>query len=288
MLAIVRRGGATHEKPPEVVRRQASRLPWAWDGLCFAVPLNDSTRDAARDLAWGAAPTTVSGLVWRRDNRGNVAAYLDSNAYMFYPDNPAHTQPSTAVTIYVRLRRVGAADFPGGGVLVKVHTEFSAPQVSWGIYNSDSFDNCMMGHLTLGGTPYYWENGSYPFPTTVWVSAVLRWQTGAEPRIDILGERGESLASYGYGSALSGAISYVSGQPLRFNSTDSPGVNFNAEYSQALVWSRRLTDTELQALVADPYGWYSPRRETIGLSSPYPLAFGGGEMRQGAMIGGLP
>lgn len=287
MLTIVQRGGATREKPPEAVRRQACRLPWAWDGLCFGVPLNDATRDAARDMVWGAAPTTVSGLVWARDDRGNAAAYLDSNAYIFYPDNPAHNSPSTAITAYARFRRAGAADFPGGGILVKVHTEFTAPQVSWGFYNSDSFNNGLMGHITLGGTPYYWESGAYLLPTTTWVSVFLRWQSGGEPRLDILGERGESLASYGYGSNLSGAISYVAGQPLRFNSTDSPGVNFNANYSQAMVWSRRLTDTELRALVADPYGWYSPRRETVGLSSPYPLAFGGGEMKFGTGSGGL-
>jgi hypothetical protein len=56
-------------------------------------------------------------------------------------------------------------------------------------------------------------------------------------------------------------------------------------YSQAMVWSRRLTDTELQALVEDPYGWYSPRRSTVIVAEPY--LFGGGEMKSGTAIGGL-
>jgi len=272
MLAIVQRGGATHEKPPEVVRGQASRLPWVWDGLCFGVPFNDPTRDSARDLIYNVAPSTTSGLQWARDDRGNPTALLGASSYIDYPDTPAHNKPSTAITAYARIRRVGSGDFPGGGILIKRYGSVN-PWISWGITNSDTYDNAMMGYLTVGGTSISWDDQSTPYqiPTTSWLSIFLRWRSGTNPRLDVLGPRGETLESISYGSAVSGSISYVSGQVLRLNGTDDVLYNFNAQYSQAMLWSRRLSDTEIQALVTDPYGWYSPRRETLGVSSPYPL-----------------
>ena len=77
-------------------------------------------------------------------------------------------------------------------------------------------------------------------------------------------------------------------QPIRINATDNPAIGtYCGSYSQAMVWSRRLTDTELQAIVADPYGWYSPRRSTVIVDSPYALPFGGGEMHGMGGIGGM-
>jgi hypothetical protein len=66
-----------------------------------------------------------------------------------------------------------------------------------------------------------------------------------------------------------------------------PGMEYNCEYSQALMWSRKLGGAEVQALVADPYGWYSPRRATVITSSPYVLPFGGGEMHGAGGMGGM-
>jgi hypothetical protein len=98
--------------------------------------------------------------------------------------------------------------------------------------------------------------------------------------MDVFGDRGDLRASLAFGSTVTGTISYAAGQGLFFNAADQDTVNFCASYSQALVWSRYLTDTELQALIADPYGWYSPRRETIGISSPYPLLAGGSSLQE--------
>jgi hypothetical protein len=284
VLTVVQRGGATREKPPEVVRGQASRLPWVWDGLCFAVPFNDPTRDSARDLVYNVAPESVFGtLDWQRDNRGNPALHLDPSSFIDYPNTPAHNKPSTQLTAYVRFRRAGAGDV-AGGIFYKIYDFFapgSSTGVSWGIQHDDAGDNTLGANVGVGATINYWKDPAYVTNTTDWISVALRWRSGAAPTMDILGERGNVISTSSFGSTLTGTIPYASGDfPIRLNSQDNDGVSYNVAYSQALVWSRRLTDTELQALVADPYGWYSPRRETIGLSSPYPLVGGQSFVRQ--------
>jgi hypothetical protein len=275
MLTVVQRGGTSREKPPEVVRGYSSRLPWAWDGLCFAVPFNDATRDSARDLAVNAAPSAVTGtLAWTKDNRGNVAANLNASSGIDYAYNPAHNRPLTEVTAYVRMRRAGAGGTPRG-IFLKVWNLTLDPIVSWCIQDSDAANNTLAANLGVGGVQNYWEAPGYTVGTIDWISVFLRWRSGEDPILDILGERGQILTSATYGSTLTGTIPYTTGQPIRLNTFDADGAtNYNADYSQAMAWSRKLTNTEVQALVADPYGWYSPRRETLGVSSPYPL-FGG-------------
>jgi hypothetical protein len=273
MLTVVQRGGATRQKPPVVVRGQACRLPWAWDGLVFGVPFNDSTRDSARDLVAQAAPSDVSGLTWEKDDRGNVAAYMSGGAggsggHVSYPDNPAHNRPSTAITVYVRVRRKTTAD-AGGGFLTKRYAA-TDPFLSWGLMTDGTNATALGAHITVNSTAHFWDS-TYVLATTLWASGVLRWRTGEAPRLDVFGDRGELLASLAHNQVVSGTITYATGMPITFNATENDLVNSDAVYTQGMVWSRKLSDVELQALFADPYGWYSPRRETIGLSSPYPL-----------------
>lgn len=282
MLAVVQRGGATHEKPPEVVRGYASRLPWAWDGLCFGVPFNDATRDAARDLVYNVPPSGVTGsLTWVKDNRGNPAGNLNASAALDYPNTPFHNRPSTAITAYVRMRRAGAGTPTSTlGIFMKVYDLQSAQLISWCIQDSDLHNNTLAANLGVGGVQNYWEALGYTVGTTNWINVFLRWRSGEDPRLDVLSDRGQTLTTSTLGSVLTGTIPY-STDVVRINAFD-PGVvtNYNADYSQMMAWSRKLTDTELQALVADPYGWYSPRRETIGVSSPYPLLAGGSVLQQ--------
>lgn len=290
MLTIVQRGGSTREKPPEVVRGQSCRLPWAWDGLCFGVPFNDATRDSARDLVTNAAPSAwINTPSWTKDNRGNNAALMSSGAYVEYANNPAHDRPTTAITVYARIRRAGTPALPASGLFAKI-INMNAMFDTWWMGATDADATKLSAALTVDGTDYYWENSSYITDTSTWLSLFLRWSSGTVPVQDVLGERGQSYSTAAYTGAVSGTLTYaVPAQPIRVNVGELLETGtYAAAYSQLMLWSRRLTDAELQALVADPYGWYSPRRETIGLSSPYPLAFGGGEMRQAAMIGGLP
>lgn len=279
MLTVVRRGGAAREKPPEVVRGYSSRLPWAWDGLCFAAPFSDATRDSARDLVGNVPPSEWVGTPsFTKDNRGNVAALMPADAYAGYANNPMHNQPTSAVTAYVRFRRTGTPPV-AVGVFCKVHTPDTDPWRTWSIQATDGNALQMAASITVNGVNIYWENTGYTTDTSTWVSAFLRWTSGTAPVQDILGEHGQSYSTAAYGSTVSGSLTYntVTPQPIRLNAGDNPppgNPTYLGAYSQAMLWSRRLTDTEMQALVADPYGWYSPRRETIGVSSPYPL-FGG-------------
>jgi hypothetical protein len=269
MLTPVRRAPASIEKPPEPVRGQASRLPWVWDSLCFAVPFDIATRDSARDMVTNHAPSTVSGLTWTRDYGGNVAANLGATSYIDYPDDPVQRKPSTAMTAYVRFRRAGTGN-PSGGLFTRRHSA-SDPWVSWCIQHADAGDNTLAGNITVSGTSNYWEAFDYTTNTTEYVSAFMRWRTGSPPVLDVLSERGRTLSTNFYASNLSGTITYVTGEPMRLNAVQDTTLNFNADYSQAMLWSRRLTDRELNALVSDPFGWYSPRRETLVIAGSYPV-----------------
>jgi len=283
MLTVVQRGGATREKPPEIVRGMASRLSWAWDGLCFAVPFNDATRDSARDLVVNSPPSTVIGLGWTKDNRGNPSALITNvgDNYIGYSDNPQLTRPSTALTVYARIQRRGTFDV-SGGVITKRYSN-AAPYQSYGIYGSDTTTNALSAQIvtTTSVSANDYLDNSYVLDTTTWYSVFFRWTTGTAPRFDVLGERGQTLANTVLGYTVGGTIMYITGEPLRINGDQDGTKNGNFAYSQTMVWSRRLTDTELQALVADPFGWYSPRRETVSVSGPYPLVFTEGEMKGG-------
>lgn len=285
MLTIVQRGGATREKPPEVVRGAASRLPWAWDGLCFAVPFNDSTRDSAREIVANVAPSEWVGTPgWAKDNRGNVAAALGTDTYMGYPEDPRHNRPSTALTVYIRLRRTAATAITPA-ICGKVYSPTNdAPWTTWSLNASDTDASKFAGSITVGGLNYWIDSTSqtYTSDTATWLSIFLRWASGTAPAIQVMGERGQVYQTLDLGSTVTGSLSYPgTPQPLRLNTSSGPASGtYQAHWSQMLVWSRRLTDTEVQALVSDPYGWYSPRRETVGLSSPYPLFGGQSFMRE--------
>lgn len=291
MLTIVQRGGATREKPPEAVRGYSSRLPWAWDGLCFGVPFNDATRDSARDLVVNAAPSEwVGSPVFGKDDRGNITAVASPTAYLGYANNPAHNRPTTALTAYVRMRRASTATTVAAGVFSKAHNLTDDPPYNvWEIGAGDTDPTMLSSSLAIGAGEYYFVD-AYTTDTTTWISVFLRWASGSAPTQSVLGERGQVLSTETYTSAVSGSLTYNTvdpAQPIRLNTHSTPSDVYSAAYSQCMVWSRRLSDTELQALVADPYGWYSPRRSTIVGSSPYPLLFGDGEMRGGTGTGGL-
>jgi hypothetical protein len=292
VLTVVRRGAPTREKPPEIVRGYSCRLPWAWDGLCFGVPFNDPTRDSARDIVANIAPSAVTGLVWGRDNRGNAVAYLNNTSWIDYPDNPVYNRPSTAITAYARIRLASASWDAYGGIFSKrmATNDWSTwcIQGGPGASSEPPSGNILSGFMIISGGWHYFENTGYFLDTTAYVSTFLRWSTGTAPRLDILGERGQILASaVSPNGAATGTLTYTSNEPVRINAIQNNTLNYNADYSQVLLWNRALSDTELQALVADPFGWYSPRRETVGLSSPYPLGFGAGEMKFGTSAGGL-
>lgn len=289
MLTVVQRGGATTQKPPEIVRGMASRLPWVWDSLCFAIPLNDATRDSARDLVYNVAPSSFIGSpVWTRDDKGNAALYLDTASYVEYPDTAAHNRASTAVTAYVRFRRAGTAEAAGGLLCKRYGPPTDWPEFSWAIQHTDAGNNVLAGAVGVNGGAVYWEAPGYVMGTTEWVSAFVRWQSPEQPTLTVFGDRGQILTSATYtdNPFVSGTITYKTGEPIRMNALHDT-LQFNADYSQALVWSRKLSTVEMQAIVVDPYGWYSPRRETVGLSSSYPLVAGGGELRFGTGSGGL-
>lgn len=253
----------------------SSRLYWAWDNLCFAVPFNDASLGAARDVVSNAAPSASSGVAWSRDNRGNVAVSLGTSSYIEYAHTPMHSRPTTAITMYVRLQRIGSTDASGG--------VFCTNPCS--IFMDDFTTNAVQAEIDLADTTAGNIRSSYVLPTNLWVSMFIRWQSGTAPELFMLGERGDIISSYTY-VTMTGPLADFSVAPFRLNSfANDTTTNSNAAYSQAMMWSRRLTDTEMSALVEDPYGWYSPRRTTVSISSPYLVPFGGGEMH--GMSGGM-
>lgn len=275
MLALVARsGGAYHEKPAEVSRGAASRLAWAWDGLCFGVPFHDADRNGMRDIANNQPVATLAGSAgtWSRDNRGNPALLLSStgSGYLTYADSPRHDRPTTALTVYARFKQATAGN-TDGGIICNVYSAGS-PWQTWALLNDSAATRKIQGSIALGSTPNFFGDTAV-IPTTEYVSVFLRWRSGEGANLIVLGERGNTLTSM-TSATLTGSIGYNAGQGIRINSNEA-GSTADARYSQCMVWSRRLGDTEIASLVADPFGWYSPRRETVVLASPFPVVLAG-------------
>jgi hypothetical protein len=290
MLTIATRAPAGRAiKPTAAVRGQSARLPWVWPGLCFGVIFNESSTEGTRDIVGGVAPTALTNVAWTRSGAGNSAADMSNTAYIQYPDHPAHDRPDTELTVCVRLRWAGTADAWGGLVVNRI--SLASPWSTWALTQRSTFGGQVCGQITVDGTVHSVADidVTTPLSTTEFSSAFLRWRSGQALSLDVFGERGQTVASSVDGSgATTGSLTYQAGEAIRINTSEDPASNFSGHYSQVMAWSRKLTDTEMIALTQDPFGWYSPRRESIGVASPYPLAFGGGEMRGGTgQAGGL-
>lgn len=276
MLALTdRNAGPYREKPSDFLTGQATRQPWAWDGLCFAVPFHDPTYAGARDVVAGVRPTYIDGsggaLTHIRDPRGNPVYQGNPPgrvSYLQYADNPRHDRPTTALTVYCRFRRL--SDYLAYAGLVCNRYASTDPWVTWGIYGDAAATGKLGGGLAISGVAAELLPTGV-IPTTQYVSGFMRWRSGEAPRLDILGERGDMITSAVHSSTLTGTLSYNAGEGIRINSTQDDLAGHDALYSQAMVWSRRLTDNEVGSLVADPFGWYSPRRETVLVAGPFPI-----------------
>ena len=271
MLAVTSRAAALLEKPTEIVRGRASRLPWAWDKLCFAVPLHEQSRYGMYDIANNVAPNVVNNILWARDNRGNPALSWTTGGAerLEWPDHPRHDSPATALTFYVRVRNKGTST-TDGGLLVNWYDAAAEPWVSWGVQGGSVDPLKLYATLAIGATAHV-VGETVAMPTNEYISVFYRWASGLAPQLDVLGERGNVLSTLVGGSTVSGTIGYSAGKNIRLNASEGTTSNYNGVYSQVLVWSRRLNDVEMTALVADPFGWYSPRRETLAISSPFPV-----------------
>lgn len=273
MLAVVARSaGAGQQKPLEIVRGASSRLPWAWDGLCFAVPFHEPSYEGSRDIVNNVLPSVFTGVTWDRDNRGNIVASLDASAYIDYADHPRHDQPSTRITAYARFRRVAAGD-SWGGIFSNIYST-SHPYTTFLIGDSAAGDGKLNAVVAMGTTENIFTLDISPaVPTTEYVSAFLRWGEAALT-LHVLGERGNTLGSI-VGETDAGPIAYAAGKGIRINGNEgAPPACFNGKYSQVMVWKRCLTDVELASLVSDPFGWYSPRREALTVAAPFPVGPG--------------
>jgi hypothetical protein len=289
MLTVVRRGTPPSlEKPSDIVRGEAARLAWAWDGLVFGVPLNEAGNEGLRDIVNNTPPWVISEAFWARDNRGNpVLRFTDPGTapYAEWPTaSPVHDSPSTALTAYVRLQRLGTPNGDGGAFTNPYG--FSSPWETWSINAATADATKLYGAIGVGGTQYT-TGESVSVPNTEQISIFLRWRSGEAPQMNVLGERGNSIGSLIGATTATGSLQYAAGFGIRLNCHEANTANYYGYYSQAMVWKRRLTDIEMTSLVADPFGWYAPRRETTTVAGSYALAFGAGEVRHGTSGGGL-
>lgn len=279
------------QKPTTVMRGQASRLPWAWTGLCFAVPFHQSGNEGTRDIANNVTPSIRNNVLWTRDASGNTAGDLraETDARLEYPDTPTHDRPSTELTVHVRLKWNGFLngwpEFYGGIACNRIST--IEPWSTWAVNQNAGNNGIIEGQVTVNGKVRPLLATDVTLPTTEYSNIFLRWRSGEAVVMDIFGEHGQTLTSSAGSATASGTLTYQAGEGIRINAGEDQSVNFTAYYSQVMVWSRKLTTTEMTWLTQDPFGWYSPRRETVGISSPYPLIGGGGEMKSGTGGGGI-
>lgn len=272
MLAVASRTPPGYQqKPAEVIRGNATRLPWAWDGLVVGVPFHQADREGLRDVVNNIAPTTQSGGTWVDDSRGNSALSLGIGTWVEFPDSPRHDLPSAEITAYCRMRRTGGGN-AFGGIFSNPHNP-GTPFTSWIIRDDSGATGALIGGLAVNSTTLIETSATPVITLAEYITVVLRWRTGAALQLDVLGERGNTISTV-TGPTNSGAVAYGTNKGIRINGDEgSPTPStMNGKYSQCMVWTRRLTNEELAALVADPFGWYSPRRETVTLAGPYPVA----------------
>jgi hypothetical protein len=284
MLTLVSRTatGVGREKPADIVRGEAARLSWAWDSLCFGVPFVITSHEGLMDAVTNARGAVKQGLnawdaEWTRDNRGNTAISLPRDVsgitgrHVEWADNPTHDRPSTELTAMIRFKWLGGGSDEGG--LFEMPHGLAAPWATWSMQQWTTTSG-VYGSITINGTNTVMSNTGVALPTTEYVTAVLRWRNGEAPVFDILGERGNSISRVVHGSTLTGTLTYNTGKGLQVNASEGPDSTCAMNCSQALVWSRKLSDSEVTSLVADPFGWYAPRRESVLFAGPFPILFG--------------
>jgi hypothetical protein len=293
-LALVRQALSQRAKShDDIMRGVEARLPWVWDQLCFGAVMRETGADAFLDVVngvRGVGNAAGIGSGWKTDNHGNPSFLMSTVHYVEYPDHPVHDRPDTALTAMVRYRIFGTT--ANTGVFTLPHTIGASPWMTWGIISPATSIRAVRGHLTVDGTPVTMAVSGTVIAIRLDVTVFLRWRSGEAPQVDVYDERGNLLSQVVHGSSLTGSLTYDASKGIRLNATDDVSPCGNNIYSQALLWSRRLTDTETVALTMDPYGWYSPRRMTVGLSGVYLVPFGGGDMQSGitsrgpGMVGG--
>lgn len=277
MLTVTARSRATRQKPTEVVRGPASRLRWAWDGMLFAVPVLSADTEGLRELVGNLTPSSQVGVGWTHDEQHNVALVGDpvSDTRVVWADQPAHDRASTELTCYVRHRFNGNHD-DQGGMIGQLIDPLVQPTASYIIKIGGLVNHDMRFLVAIDGTLRSTGFTSGSLTTDRYYHHFGRWRSGEPLTYDCLDDRG--LVSLGgqvtSPAAHTGTITYAAGNGIRM-ATDEVGRQIGGQYSQVIVWRRRLTDTEIRALATDPFGWYSPRRETVLLAGPFPLIFAG-------------
>jgi hypothetical protein len=261
------------QKPADVARGDACRLPWAWNGLCFGVPFHQSDSLGTRDVVNNLAPTSQTGGTWVDDSRGNPALSLGIGTWVEYPDYPRHDLPSTELTAYCRMRRTGGGN-AFGGIFSNPHNTGS-PFTSWIIRDDTGATGALIGGLAASSSLLIETSATPVITLTEYITVVLRWRSGVPLQLDVLGERGNFISTV-TGPTNAGPIAYGPSRGIRVNGDEAQPTpaTMNGKYSQAMVWTRRLTDAELSALVADPFGWYAPKRETLAVAAPFPVGPG--------------
>lgn len=276
MLTIAAREAAGRlAKSPQIVRGAASRMPWAWDGLVFALPLNVPGNDGLREVAQDLAPNATGGtVVWTEDNRGNPSVYLDGASFVEWPNVPSHDKPSTELTVHVRMiRDSGATTSTFGGLFSNV---YASNLSTWTVYTEGATSGVaddVNAVVQVNGVETAVSGGATAgMSDTEYNNLFLRWRSGWRPKLRLYDERGVQIDDSNDVTMSAGSLSYGGGQGIRLNRQEAS--YYAGWYSQAMVWSRYLTDTEVLALMQDPFGWYAPRRETLVFGSAFPLLAG--------------
>jgi hypothetical protein len=277
VLAITDRTQAYFAKPRfgKLVRGPATRLPWVWDSLCFGLPLLSATDEGLRELAANLRPASTVAVGWTHDAQHNTALVCTpaSNTTVQWVDQPTHDRPTDAVTVYVRHRFSGTYDNNGG-----MFTQKYADTDPWDtfIIQTQSPAQGIHAAFAVSGVFKRTSYGTTVPPTTRYVNYFARWRSGELVTLDALSDGGKpEWAQTTSAGTVTGTISYTAGQGIRLATDEQGTLNVGGDYSQAMVWNRKLTDTEIIALASDPFGWISPRRESIVIAAPFPLVVGG-------------
>jgi len=227
-----------------VQERRTGSFPLLHDGLCCHLDFQSSESPRTpREQVSGARPTSFDATNIR-DQWGAAALSLDgATGELQYPDRPTLRSPSTAFTLYGRVKFASLT--PGGAVFGK---DIGATWYSWGIEIDASFCVCYLWNGTGQSAGAAVPGGGAMLDQ--WISLFCRWTTGTAVWVEAYYDGGRVAMTRSTGGTVSGTLAYDARDLLV--GTTTGGSHTAMDISQMATWNRKISDAEMFLLVTDP------------------------------------
>ncbi len=256
--------------------------PQAWGP--FYGMREGSGATTADDSPTATTPLTLVGNAAWVDVAGRPQVRTSAAGdFLIADDAPGQRRPTTAFTVAVGITPRGTWTYNGSNALLAGKL-YGYAYCSFGINSSGNSDKRVRAILRLGGTTYYTQDSSNTTLTngTAYL-VVARWQSGAHLNIRVYDRATAMLISEVTGttsgtwtttsdvSPLTGTLDsdqrpFIVGHMV--SSFGESGDYAYGDYEFVAVSDKRLSDSEVNAFVANPYADYAASSANYALSGP--------------------